>query len=392
MDHSVLAPSDSGKWGKCSGSVAMQQSFPELTIDENEAALQGTAAHWVAEQLIKGYTDPNESIITNIDQLPDLAPNGEVIDDYMFDSAKEYCDEIMAVCNKVGGLRNLRIEERVDIPRIHKLCYGHVDAHLFHETEGDKNNHLYIWDFKYGFMPVEPEVSDQLLLYAIGVMQKLDIVDDTKLTLHLTIVQPRVYHRFGSVRTYTVVASDLRSRVNDLHFQANQALSDKAELVTGNQCIHCSGRRGCPANQKATQHAIEVTDQPTPQRLDGHSLSLELLYLERAHETIKSRLNALTSEALTRLQAGENVGSHAIGHNKPRKAWKEGSGNQVIAVGKLLGHDLAKPAEPIAVGKALNSGIDQKVINQYIDEKSGSTKLILKDELTVTRTFNNKGK
>src|SRR5690348_13657276 len=65
----------------CLGSVALAAGVDKLEIPETESAREGTAAHWVAEQLLRGSAEP-----------AGLAPNGVPIDAEMLEHARTYAE------------------------------------------------------------------------------------------------------------------------------------------------------------------------------------------------------------------------------------------------------------------------------------------------------------
>lgn len=52
--HSILGASSAGRWMKCPGSVRLCKGLPNVS---SEAAKEGTAAHWFAEQCLKRKCD-----------------------------------------------------------------------------------------------------------------------------------------------------------------------------------------------------------------------------------------------------------------------------------------------------------------------------------------------
>lgn len=376
---------------KCAGSVMMQKAHPELTTDESEAARQGTAAHWVVEQMLKECINHNKETLLGLSDLPATAPNGETINDMMIEAAQDYVKLVMSI---VGDkLYCMRVEEKVDVKRIHELCYGFVDTSicLMSTNPQVEDHHLYILDFKYGFTPVEAYENWQLMSYAAGKIDTLGL-DDLTTTLHLIVHQPRRHHILGPVREWTIKGHEIRAYMNHIKHQAEMSLKPEAETVSGDHCKHCTARRGCPAAINAGYNAIDVIDKAIPIHLSNDELGVVIQEFERAVEAGKTILSGLEAEAMARIEQGNHIHLYSIGSGRSSTNWKEGSEELIINMGKLLGHDIAKPIKPITPKQAINKGIDANVIKPYIVEKAGKAKLVKTDDSLAVRIFKPRGK
>lgn len=386
MKHSILAPSKAFRLSKCAASPIMEAAIPDLTEDENKAALEGTAAHYIGELILNSYKRATDQPIVSFNQLPETDPDGEPLTRAMFDSVKVYTNEVLKVCNKYGALQDLRVEQPVEIKRVHDQCFGTPDAAVFIATDKDVNNQLHLWDYKHGYGIVEAEENEQLMSYACGLIDELGL-DDLKLTLHLHIVQPNVYHVLGSVRTWTVEAHEIRAHINHLSSQAQIAMSGQGQTVSGSHCLHCSARRSCPAAHSAAMNAIDVVNAGTPLYLDDFSLGVELRHLQRAYESIKARITALESDAMSRIQEGKQVNGFAIGQGRGSVKWKKDVEPQVIAMAQILKVDIAKPQQALTPTQAESEGVDLSLFEDFIERKNGSAKLINEEDTLACRVF-----
>ena len=132
--HSKLPPSSAARRVACPGSRALEEKYPET--EESPYSREGNIAHWVASDMLGKPTTP---------------PNDEMITQEMEDGAELYVNHISNVLDLVGKkyrvqltFDTLRIEERIDIKRIHPECWGTPDAWFY---RGDE---LHIFDYKYG--------------------------------------------------------------------------------------------------------------------------------------------------------------------------------------------------------------------------------------------------
>ena len=190
--------------------------------EETEQSREGTAAHWVGEQVLRSYQ--TEFVDWCANYIGQAAPNGVIINEEMAEGADLYVKDVLKVCQEGGYLQAMRIEQRVVIPRVHEeLNWGTPDCVIFAVDKGK----LIIWDFKYGRVAVENRKNWQLIEYAIGALDEItggNGLDDQHLQVEMRIVQPRAFHVDGSCRGWTVTGSDLRSYANRLKASADLSM------------------------------------------------------------------------------------------------------------------------------------------------------------------------
>ena len=216
MTHSILSPSSAHIWGKpdgCTGYVTMSQMFKKT---ESYAANEGSAAHELCQIMLKDWYFKLPSDM--------FSSNGILFDEEMYESGKIYCENVYAMLSRNQcTLDDLKIEQKIECKSINYLSFGTVDAYFYSE----KNKILYLWDYKYGHITVDPFENWQLINYAAGLVQKLKLT--YKSTINFRIVQPRSYHRDGPIRHWTITVEDLIPYFNQLHDAAIEALCCRAE-------------------------------------------------------------------------------------------------------------------------------------------------------------------
>ena len=120
----MLRPSNAGRWVNCAASPRLEELYPDT---ENEYAKEGTAAHWVAAQVLSGEH--------TLDELTDrAAPNGVIVTGEMVEHVQTYIDVVPQPV----------IVERLLPSGILGVEDGTPDAL---RVDG---RHGHIWDFKYG--------------------------------------------------------------------------------------------------------------------------------------------------------------------------------------------------------------------------------------------------
>jgi len=375
-----IRPSASPMLFHCAGSLQMQELFPES--EDSEAAREGTAAHWVASSVLEQYPKAS-GVLLSSDLLGKVSPNGVVIDDVMIESADLYVDHVLKICQQHGALQLMRVEETMQIPRIHSTeCGGTPDLWLWSESK----NILHVWDFKHGHGVVEAFENMQLIEYTVGILDQ--VTGGQALTadviVHMHIVQPRAYHADGSVRTWIVDAVDLRAIVNILISQSELALRPNPPTKSGDHCKYCTGIAHCQTAQRASANAIDLTQQMTVEMIQPEALALHREILKRAMNAIKDRLTGVDSEIETLIKKNVTINGLALDNPPGRLSWSKPDA-EIIELAKMMGADLTtiKCVTPTQAAKHL----DQTLIDAYSYRPAGKTKIVDSKNTRALRVF-----
>ena len=365
MGHSIIPPSSAWIWGApdgCTKWVFMNQAYPET--EESEDSREGTAAHEIGAQIITDARTGNCKPHNASDWVGITASNGVVFTEVMFDSAKVYADDVIAVMRRTSVFSDeyMCIEQSVEIPVVHELNHGTPDANIYHK----KGNALYVWDFKHGHKVVEAFENWQGIEYVAGLLDKYEIDGhlDQQTKVHIRIVQPRAFHREGIIRTWVVLASDLRGYFNTLHDNAHISLSDDAKFTTGGHCKDCPGRHACPAALKAGMGLYEVSMKSVPVELSSEALGVQLNIVTRARKQLEYLESGFQEQLKSVVKSGNLVAGWSVEQGYGWDKWDKPT-KEVIALGDMLDINLRKPEEPITPTQAKKLGIDEAVIKQY---------------------------
>ena len=383
--HAFLAPSSAGIWGKpggCTAYPSMAAMFPE--DEDRPEAREGTAAHEVGAALIQGFADTG-SPAPWTEFNGKTATNGEPFDHDMYLGAMMYARDVAEAMRTAAVFAgsNLRVERRVAIPRVHAENNGTPDC-VVH----DKHNRvIHLWDFKYGRVVVEAYECWQLMDYAAGVLDEygIDGPQDQHYDVVLHVVQPRAFHRLGPVRSWHVKACDLRGYFNQLRANADEAMSG-GTARTGDHCLYCSARLNCDAYLKATVNVGEVCDVPQTVELTPLQASVLLMQTEDAYARIKSQREALQARIEAGIRQGRAHPGWTMRPGKGALGWTE-SAEQIIALGKMMGTPLAKPAAPITPTQALAAGAHPDFVGAYSKPKNAGMKLTRESEALAQQIF-----
>lgn len=381
-EHAILQPSSAHRWVNCPGSVQAEQKYPDV---ESDSSREGTAAHWVAEQVIASYQ--SESVLAAPQFIDQVAPNGVVITDEMIEGAQLYINDVLIRCQAEGLLAAMRVEHRVMIGRVHPENWGTDDCDIY-----DKNNGiLTLWDFKYGRVAVECWENWQLIEYGIGVLDEVtggNGISDQHIKVEMRIVQPRAFHVEGTVRAWTVQGSDLRNYANQLKTSAGKALQPDPPCKAGTWCENCSASRGCMTLQREDARIADRVEVLQLHDLSPADAAVELRYLQRAKVLLDERLGAHETQSLQQIKNGVDIPGFGIGTGRGSTKWDK-PGAEVIALGDLLGIELRKPEAPITPTQAMKLNVDEAVIKSYSKKYDGAARLVTIEDTIASRIFKN---
>lgn len=368
--HSILPPSGAGAWKLCGLWVAMNQAYPQADTPET---LEGNAAHWVFAEMLVG-----RPVSEGMQAL-----NGVFITDEMIAGAELVVDTVRA---RIPAGTVLHVEESVAIARIHPQCFGTPDIWAFYGAT------LEVIDYKFGHRFVDEYENDQGVAYTAGIIDHLaDVLGkgagllDQAIKVNFTVVQPRCFYKGAPVRTWSVMASDLRAHINQLANAAGVALAPNPPAVTNPECKDCPGRHACPALQQAAYADAEFATRSSPVELPPAAASLELRMLERSLERLQARVDGMREAVATYIRQGHSVPFHRAEQGYGRTQWTIPT-EQVLAMGQLMGVDLSKPGVKTPK-QAIKSGVDEAVIKAYSITPLGPLKLVPDNPADARRVF-----
>lgn len=374
--HAFLPPSGAGAWVICALWPTMNRLYPEL--EEGVEAAEGTAAHWVVEELL--YRRP-----VAVDQV---AGNGVPVTAQMLEGADVYVEEVGRAYASLASVSHYKVEQRVAIPAVHPNNWGTPDCWIFGHNPTSGRARLIIVDYKFGHGFVEVFENWQLVDYASGILDELGIdgAGDEFVDVEFVVVQPRSYHRDGPVRRWTTQARELRPLVNKLAGAAEAAhLPNPKARPDPAACKHCPGRHACEALQREAYHAADVAGMSTPLELPLEAMALELRTLERAQKLLEARASGLAEQLEHALAGGQRCAHYTLAPGESKLVWNK-SPAEVLALGQLLGADLAKPREPVTPTQAKKL-IDPALVAVYSERTRAALKLTPVDTVGARKVF-----
>lgn len=372
MSHAFLAPSSAATWSICSLAPTMNARFPQT--EESSEAAEGTAAHWVAWEIVQQRDV----------RLHAQAPNGLLVTEEMLEGAGLISDELI--------LRNIPIascviEQTIPITSIRADMFGTPDLWSFNQ----EICYLDIVDYKFGHRFVDEFWNKQGLSYLSGIIDQLRSRYEIGwleryMTVRFTVIQPRCFYRGSAVRTHEFKLSECRPYFNHLANMAEAATVHSPAATVNDHCGDCPGRHVCDALQLSAYTAAEYSTRRGIVDLTPSAAALELKILSTALDRLTARVEGLREVTISNLTAGKHVPYYRAEPGVGRLTWNIPA-TQVIAIGTLSGIDLQKPAEAVTPTQAKKSGVDERLIKQFSFTPSTATRLIPETQTDAARVF-----
>lgn len=229
--HALLSASSAHRWLHCPPSARAVDGVADTSSD---AALQGTAAHALAEYKLLRFLKrrAKRPVSEWIDE--DMETH---TDDYIsfvaehLQSAREHCPD-----------PQVYVEQRLDYSHLAPGGFGTGDCVIVAEPT------LQVIDLKYGMgVEVSPVENPQLMLYGLGALAAFDTLYDIE-EVALSIFQPRRVN----VETWSISTQDLiawgETTVKPI---AELAARGEGEYAAGSWCQFCRIAPTCRARAES---------------------------------------------------------------------------------------------------------------------------------------------
>ena len=256
--HALLSPSSAERWMTCPGSTLMEKGLPDQSSVYSD---EGTAAHLLGAACLEGQRNPNEykgqkiavgsrfdfdgAVWDEEEHLNSIgfAVRGTyTVDDDMIEHVGRYVDDVRRYAE---GAQSLMVEQRVPIFAFTREpdAAGTSDAVIVRPGE------LQVHDLKYGMgVKVDAEENKQLMLYALGVREVLDLVEGPFDVIRLVIHQPRLQH----LSEWSCTGDELDIFADTVRLSATNALATYDGEIppllvpSDDGCRWCKAKATCP--------------------------------------------------------------------------------------------------------------------------------------------------
>ena len=309
-----FSPSHSERWMNCPGALALCATIP--TPASSKHAMEGTAAHELGALCLEQNEDACQWIGETIE-----------VEDKMFKVTEEMADAVQVYLDAVRGdleengldYKELAIEKQFQLEAI-PAVKGTNDS-SFSSPLGK----LYVYDYKHGQGTyVEVEENPQLMIYAIGAMQKAGWVNEE---VEIVIAQPRYRdEEVAPVRRWVVTKLELCAFIAKLKNAIAECQKKDAKLCPGTWCAKsfCPAQGICPAlRDKAVavvDNSVTTLNFPDPAKLSPEEIAKVL----EASGMISSWAKEVHAYAKRQAEElGVQIPGHKLVAKKGRRAWTD---------------------------------------------------------------------
>lgn len=324
--HSRLGASKAARWMGCPGSVEFAAQFPDPTT---QYAVEGTAAHMLAEMSLKNEVNPQQYIGADLSVWVGTDDTGndifEVVKvtEEMAAHVQEFTDYCFSLVEQGA---DISVEQRVSLERLSppEPMFGTVDFRAYFPED----HSLEIVDLKYGSgVLVMPQRNPQLMYYAIGSAIPIIVKENRPLTeIRTTIVQPRIEHDEGPVRTASYTWEELAQFSKELLAAAQETQREDAPLVPGSWCKFCPAKGACPALAEMTTDIVQSEFSALPAQglpaTDGLTVEQVATILEKA-PLIEDFLTAVRQHATRTLELGGEIPGYKLVEGRRSRGWTD---------------------------------------------------------------------
>jgi hypothetical protein len=336
-----------GRWVHCSGSVKMIHDAVLIPQDKT-IANEGVIAHDILMNMLRG----------------DISHSNVTTDSDMLEGAQIFIDALNGL-----DLKKLVIEPQLtclEISRNNK-CIPDV-FHFSAET-----NVLHVFDYKYGHRYVDVYENWQLLNYAAAIMPVVNSDENTRIVL--TIVQPRSYCKDGPVRTWEISPAELSEYIVELRDSAWEIDNSAAACRAGSHCYRCPVAFSCEASRHTAMGVCDLIYDDSCGNLSDDTIGQELKILTTVAIALQARIDGLTEDIIYRIKNGIRIAGYTLTPSESRLTWNKPIA-EIVALGDMLDIMLTKRQELITPAQAIKAGLNEELIVNYADRKTGALKLI----------------
>ena len=339
--HAKLGPSAAKRWMTCPGSVAAIAACP-VEDTTSEAAAEGTAAHALAEILLKERIElKGQGALLKEWQ----AEYGEKYDaNELKAGVMPYVDKVSDAWEELGGRKRSRLllEQRVFVI---EGVYGTADAVVI-----SNKGVLHVLDLKFGRgVRVEAEDNPQLRCYALGALRDAELEQDIH-EVRMTIVQPR-HKDGGHISTAVMTADALHAWSEELSAAAEATKVEGAPRVPSEGgCLFCPAAPWCPERAAFVAEAVGL-DASTGLTADPVDYSPAVLSEAMSNvEAVEGWCKAVRREALRQAGTDEGLPGWHLAPGRTRRSVTEEAAQALVDFG-MLSEDEAFTRSPATLSK-----------------------------------------
>jgi hypothetical protein len=368
--HSELGASVSSRWMACPGSIRLSREVARPTT--SSFAQEGTRAHAVAELCLSKGAEP--------DIYEGMEIEGGIVDENMVEHVRVFVDYCRSLMQEAS---HYWIERRFNLAALNPpgAMYGTADFIAYDAV----NRILHVPDLKYGMgVVVEVKGNKQLRYYGLGAALSLDPTLYPIEKVMLTIVQPRVGHADGVIRSEEISYVELIEFAAELMEAARATQAPDAPLSAGNHCRFCPASGVCP-EQRSRALAVAQSEfdvvvdaefvPPAPETIPVEQFA-EML--DKLH-VLTDWASAMNSRALQMLERGEEVPGWKLVAKRATRSWNDVDGaEQVLRSKGFVDEEIFKPRDlksPAQIEKLMKKKPFAEALGAAVSKESSGYKM-----------------
>lgn len=255
-EHALVSPSSLKRIVACTKSLKINEDYRlEHGEESTAAALEGTKAHAVAENLVNQYF--------NLPLQEDSVKEAEDADYAMKACGAAYRDFVVRLFNG-GDYKVIKTERKVDMQKYITECWGTCDCFLVSKDT------ITIVDYKYGKALVNAKNNTQLKAYALGAYLSLPdklkpfikkasfFIFQPRATTDYSDGHPRKLDTVGAISHDEISVVDLISWAQEVNKKVELAIRNEGNFETGEHCAFCAGNGTCPLTRQIDEEELEI--------------------------------------------------------------------------------------------------------------------------------------
>ena len=332
--HALLSASGAERWLNCPPSAQLTRYMPDTS---SEYADEGRLAHAIADlHLREKYIDQlgPKKFQTALKKLKNNPLYNTEMDRYIAEYG-DYVDSAV-LAHKTKPL--IAIEKRVSFGEYVPDGYGTCDAVIL------SGELLHVIDLKYGKgVPVSPENNPQVMLYALGALENLDVIGEIT-RVKLTIAQPRL----NAWEEWETTADELRAwGCGVVKPIAERAMAGHGEYKAGSWCKFCKAKFRC-VTRSATLALEGIPLNKELGLIDNAELARRIMIIAPYVEILSDLKDLALSECL----AGRSVPGYKAVEGRSNRAFTDIEAAFAAAIRAGYDEDALYKREPVTLTAA----------------------------------------
>lgn len=333
--HKPFGGSGAKRWTECPSSIALQGKPGAAPDGTSMAAMEGTAAHKLAElSMLDGNPLLHVGTMVDVDGVS-IAINAHMVEPVRLwqKTVKDYLSAKMPNAS-------VMYEQKLDMCFLGDDVGGTADLIAFDQSNG----RLLVADYKHGKgVVVDADENAQGAFYLLAAVVELAKLNKTVRRATFLVVQPRAPLEKDRITWWFIpdaqaFAADWTARFRGAIAFARLAMKDDAALRSylkaGSHCMFCRAVAICPAYRQAQGKelaplfdAAPAAVVPVPSIFDMSDE--QIARVVEVEALVVKWMKAVKSLAVERLRTGKPVAGLKMVEGKANRKWIDGKDDEI---------------------------------------------------------------